>query len=71
MNSQFVYNSRFVYTVHNFCLKLLHGTCLELELYFVNQARAIKYTTHLRVVSRLHYDSFRQNLCKSAWESNW
>ena len=26
------------FTLHNFCLKLSHATCLQLELYCVNQA---------------------------------
>jgi hypothetical protein len=27
-----------IYTIHNFCLKLSHATCSQLELYCVNQA---------------------------------
>jgi hypothetical protein len=52
------------FTLHNFCLKLSHATCLQLELYCVNQAHNSPTTTltsceqdlhsTTQVVSRLH-----------------
>ena len=33
------------FTLHNFCLKLSHATCLQLEFYRVNQAHNSLTTT--------------------------
>jgi hypothetical protein len=42
------------FILHNFCLKLSHATCLQLELYCVNQAYNSSTATKASCVFDLH-----------------
>jgi hypothetical protein len=35
------------FTLHNFCLKLLHATCLQLELHCVNQGYQVVHNSYM------------------------
>ena len=51
------------FTLHNFCLKLSHATCLQLELYCVNQAHNLRTNNAGELCSRLHACDYSETLC--------
>jgi hypothetical protein len=51
------------FTLHNFCLKLSHATCLQLELYCVNQAHNLPTLSALRIPFHLSEEETHNAHC--------